>query len=146
MLVFILQSVVFILWLLVIASSPSSPCPTLVRSRDSNTIQKVIYNIIWNRADNNWQLLSDSAAQLHFKEIYAIKISRHSRIIPGTFKQTTPAVRCTCHIMKTRLFKYIENFTIKNWTFQIKKLWYFSNFCSKHRLWVHVRTAPMRRF
>ena len=34
MLVFILQSVVFILWLLVIASSPSSPCPTLVRSRD----------------------------------------------------------------------------------------------------------------
>ena len=35
MLVFILQSVVFILWLLVIASSPSSPCPTLVRSRDT---------------------------------------------------------------------------------------------------------------
>ena len=35
MLVFILQSVVFILWLLVIASSPSSPCPTLVRSRDN---------------------------------------------------------------------------------------------------------------
>ena len=36
MLVFILQSVVFILWLLVIASSPSSPCPTLVRSRDTD--------------------------------------------------------------------------------------------------------------
>ena len=37
-------------------------------------------------------------------------------------------------ITKTRLFKYIENFTSKNW-----KNWYFSNFCSKHRLWVPRR-------
>ena len=29
------------------------------------------------------------------------------------------------HIMKTRLFKYIENFTSKNWKFSDKKLWYF---------------------
>ena len=29
---------------------------------------------------------------------------------------------------------------------QIKKLWYFSYFCSKHRLWVLVRTASPRRF
>ena len=50
------------------------------------------------------------------------------------------------HITKTRLFKYIENFTFKNWKFSDKKLWYFSYFCSKHRLWVHVRTASARRF
>ena len=31
-----------------------------------------------------------------------------------------------------------ENFEIKNW--------YFSYFCSKHRLWVLVRTASARRF
>ena len=30
------------------------------------------------------------------------------------------------HIMKTHLFKYIENFTSKNWNFSDKKLWYFS--------------------
>ena len=50
-------------------------------------------------------------------------------------------------ITKTRLFKYIENFTSKNWKFSDKKkLWYFSYFCSKHRLWVLVRTASARRF
>ena len=32
--------------------------------------------------------------------------------------------------MKTRLFKYIENFTTKKWNFSDKN-WYFSYFCSK---------------
>ena len=50
------------------------------------------------------------------------------------------------HITKTRLFKYIENFISKNWKFSDKKLWYFSYFCSKHRLWVLVRTTSPRRF
>ena len=36
-------------------------------------------------------------------------------------------------ITKTRLFKYIENFTSKNWKFSDKKFWYFSSFCTKHR-------------
>ena len=36
---------------------------------------------------------------------------------------------------------YIENFPSKNWKFSDNKLWYFSYFCSKHRLWVLVRTA-----
>ena len=49
-------------------------------------------------------------------------------------------------ITKTHLFKNIENFTSKNWKFSDKNLWYFSCFCSKHRLWVHVRTASTRRF
>ena len=30
--------------------------------------------------------------------------------------------------------------------FRKKKYWYFSYFCSKHRLWVPVRTASPRRF
>ena len=34
----------------------------------------------------------------------------------------------------------------KTENFHIKKLRYFSYFCSKHRLWVLVRTASMRRF
>ena len=45
------------------------------------------------------------------------------------------------YITKTRLFKYIENFTSKNIKFSDKKIGYFSYFCSKHRLWVLVRTA-----
>ena len=48
--------------------------------------------------------------------------------------------RCTCeNITKTRLFKHTEKFTTKN-------IWYFLYFCSKHRLWVLVRTASARRF
>ena len=53
----------------------------------------------------------------------------------------------TPHIItKTRLCKYIENFTSKNWNFLNKKLIFFSHFCSKHGLWVLVRTASARRF
>ena len=69
-------------------------------------------------------------------------------------------------ITKTRLFKYIENFTPpppsppppppltqkkkkkkkKKKNSDKKKPWKFSYFCSKHRLWVLVRTASTRRF
>ena len=49
-------------------------------------------------------------------------------------------------ITKTRLFKYTENFTTKKWKFLDKKFWYFSYFCSKHRLWVLIRTASARWF
>ena len=42
--------------------------------------------------------------------------------------------------------KFIENFTNKNWKFSDKKLWYFSYFCSKHRLWVLVWIGSQRRF
>ena len=41
-------------------------------------------------------------------------------------------------ITKTRLFNYIGNFTTKKWKFSDKKFWYFSYFCTKHRLWVLV--------
>ena len=44
-------------------------------------------------------------------------------------------------ITKTCLFKYTENFSTKKWKNSDKKFWYFSYFCSKHRLWVLVRTA-----
>ena len=56
----------------------------------------------------------------------------------------------TCHhntepahdktITKTCLFKYTENFPTKKWKFSDKNFWYFSYFCSKHRLWVLART------
>ena len=46
-------------------------------------------------------------------------------------------------ITKTHLFKYIDNFTSKNWKISDKKLWYFSYFCSKHRLWSSLE--PPRR-
>ena len=67
MLVFILQSVVFILWLLVIASSPSSPCPTLVRSRDKCTRELLkTYNGCNSRVISN--LLTGDETWVHMFE------------------------------------------------------------------------------
>ena len=50
-------------------------------------------------------------------------------------------------ITKKIIFKYRENITSKTWKLSDKKkLWYFSYFCSKHRLWVVVKTVLVRRF
>ena len=49
-------------------------------------------------------------------------------------------------ITKTRLFKYTENFTTKNENFQKKNSDIFHILCSKHRLWVLIRTASARQF
>ena len=49
-------------------------------------------------------------------------------------------------ITKTRLFKCTENFPTKKWKFSDKNFLYFSYFCSKHRLWILIRTASTRRF
>ena len=57
-------------------------------------------------------------------------------MVPYHFCETST---CTSKwfVTKTHLFKYIENFA---------KLWYFLYFCSKHRLWVLIRTALAKQF
>ena len=70
----------------------------------------------------------------------------------GTYDQTikiaTPEYVPTDMFVITKkcLFKYIKNFTTENRKFSDKKSDIFSDFCSKHRLWVLVRTASPRRF
>ena len=49
-------------------------------------------------------------------------------------------------IAKSRLFKYIENFTTKKWKLSDEKILVVFIFCSRHTLWVLVRTASARRF
>ena len=51
-------------------------------------------------------------------------------------------------ITNTCLLKYmfIAISPPKNWKSSDKNLWYFSYYCSKHRLWVLVRTSSVRRF
>ena len=49
-------------------------------------------------------------------------------------------------IHSLRKHAYSNILTTKNWKFLDKKFWYFSYFCSKHRLWVLVRTASARQF
>ena len=64
------------------------------------------------------------------------------------WSQGQPAQDLRCSLAESRdtlrkhaCFKCIENFTSQNWNFSDKKRWYFSNFSSKHKLWVLVRTA-----
>ena len=49
----------------------------------------------------------------------------------------------TCAITRTRLCKYVENFTSRNWKISDENLCYFSYFCSKHRLWYSLE-PPQR--
>ena len=49
-------------------------------------------------------------------------------------------------IMKTSLFKYTENYIPKYEKFTVEKFWYSSYFCSKHGLWVCIRSASDRQF
>ena len=77
------------------------------------------------------------------KESWAVL---HDRRLFMNRRNKTESAIFVSYITKTSLFKYIENFTSKNWKFSDKNLWYFSNFCSKHRLWVLIRTASARRF
>ena len=49
-------------------------------------------------------------------------------------------------ITKTRLFKYMDYYTTKNWKFSDKNSDIFHISPQKHRLLVVVRTASLRRF
>ena len=51
-----------------------------------------------------------------------------------------------CSLRKHAYSNILNILQPKKENFQIKKFRYFSYFCSKHRLWVPVRTASERRF
>ena len=76
-------------------------------------------------------LIGIASDHVHLTYIFHDKI----RKFPQNFPKNSWAHTKTC------LFKYTENFITKKWKFSNKKFWYLSYFCSKHRLWVLVRTA-----
>ena len=96
------------------------------------------FPFVWIRVPN---MLKQSKHNFAFSSDVIILSHLTYRSVPTNKHMTDPF-----SITKTRLFKCIENFTSKNWKFSDKKLWYFSYFCSKHTLWVLVRTASARRF
>ena len=93
--------------------------------------------------------ISKKAAKIKWAEVkhflqdvmYAQQWIRSACTSTQTDQSPVSAWSCFGSITKTRLFKYTENFTTKNGNFSDKKYWYFSYFCSKHRLWVVVWTA-----
>ena len=60
-------------------------------------------------------------------------------VIPVHVLLNTITKICPCNIQRFFLASKNENF-------ELNFFLYFSYFCSKHRLWVHVRTASSRRF
>ena len=73
--------------------------------------------------------------------------NKYELIAEETITGTELAFTKKACITKTRLFKYTGNLSPKTENFQVKKKnRYFSYFCTKHRLWVLVRTASPRRF
>ena len=98
----------------------------------------------WRKKDS-WKTSSIFQYSILFchVDIYILFISTS----PKSLCNLEFVILCNHIITKTRLFKYINNFTTKNkWKFSDNKFWYFPYFSSKHRLWVLVRTAFIRRF
>ena len=61
------------------------------------------------------------------------------RIMPADIRNRCITQTCPCNIQQ-----FLTAVKMKN--FRLFFFWIFSYFCSKHRLWVHVRTASVRRF
>ena len=96
-----------------------------------NVSKRILWHVCPTKTQINRAVLSDSSFSV-WRNFVPLPIQNASR--EGSDK-TAWMRRLIWVITKTRVFKYIENFTSKNWKKKIdKKNWYFSYFCSKHRL------------
>ena len=83
----------------------------------------MLFPIIW---ESTWQRAYAKSVGHSALIVYLLMgIFYPSRVLPLLWKEVS--------LRKTRLFKYIENFTTKKGKFSVKKFWYFSYSCSKHR-------------
>ena len=76
---------------------------------------------------------------LKYSEIFIVLSYRKK--ISKKLKNEFESAVVTSHPLRKHAYSNIENFTTKKWNFSDKKFWYFSYFCSKHRLWVFVSTG-----
>ena len=85
------------------------------RSFSLEALDSVLHNQMWNSTKSSWKCSKNSSCKINLKK-------KHMK---DTLRDVT---NDNCIITKTRLFKYIENFTSKkSENFQIKN-WYFSYF------------------
>ena len=75
------------------------------------------------------ELVRTRCFNVHFTNIKS-NISLH--FLYNHYENTPIQIYRNFHLQKLKIFR--------------RKIWYFSYFCSKHRLWVLVRTASPRRF
>ena len=113
-------------------------------------VERLHLILIWQTIINfhsPWNLIEpiSNYVRKHLNRKCSMKTS-NSEIVKRISHSLPKRERKKTTITKTRLFKYTENFTTKKGKFSDKKFWYFSYYCSKHKLWVLVRTASARRF
>ena len=108
------------------------------------TLQLPLVSMLFHRLRKNKQCYY--GIQWHGLKYNVFRMVNHYKLFLFSLYVTTnyKCLQRTCServfgdnsgtITKTRLFKYIEHFTSKNWKFSDQKLWYFSYFCSKYRL------------
>ena len=122
---------------LVTQNAPSEDSDQIARIRSWSDLR-------WARMSED--TFSDVATQIliymYFSSIHNFK---HNWYIVGNYWKRLVNTFLSDTSTKTRLFRYIENFTTKKGKFTDKKIWYFS-YLLKNRLWVLVRTASARRF
>ena len=94
---------------------------------------------VWLKS--SWKIIkTNCTCKVHNKskvEIYGVKVLTI---------QPWVQIRICIILRKHAYSNVLKILQPKKEIFQIKKFWYFSNFCSKHKLCVLVRTASTRRF
>ena len=88
------------------------------RSRYPNLVQSVLFIPTL-----------DTTTQFYYDNLNATKpLLKRCHLLSKRFRDIHIVIInfCRCSITKTHLFKYIENFTSRNWKFSDEKLWYFS--------------------
>ena len=94
---------------------------------------------------SKWRLLNSS--MLSDKSIVSCRHFSFPIFIVGqVVKVKMICFRKACSLRKHAYSNILKNLPPKKWKFPDKKFRYFSNFGSKHQLWVLVRTASTRWF
>ena len=132
---------------LVMLNKFKRPLPLLIFSQSDNLIQIVDIN-----SNTEWQTVQIQISWLLQKPTDLDLHCLQSRVYPGSpGPGLTDAYPVNSRHVKFSLRKHAYSNILKisppkTESFQIKNLIYFSYFCSKHRLWVLVRTASVRQF
>ena len=90
--------------------------------------------------------LRDFGYNILFEFYIHWSVSQKLHLINVQYENLSYSYNSYITLRKYTYSNILKIYNPKKENFQIKKIWYFSYFCSKYRLWILVRTASARRF
>ena len=108
-----------------------------------------VFSTLFEKTNFAWRFRPDISENVYR---FYLKLTRFPKSTSNSFGAclmlelifklvSTNEIRFFASHYENTLIQYFENFTTKKGKFSDKKFWYFSYFCSKHKLRVLVRTV-----